>query len=109
MEPDLVKVDIAITEGSSHVDVDSVRVSALTLPDRREIIRLTPSIVKVTLSGRPELLANLDRNKLMAYVDCSGLQPGPGIGLPVRVQPVSGIEIAAIDPPMIIAEVGTGE
>ncbi|HEY8240058.1 MAG TPA: CdaR family protein [Kiritimatiellia bacterium] len=109
VDPDTVRVDVTIMEGSSHVEIELVRVSALIQPDRRELIRITPATVKVTLSGRPDQLAKLDKDKVMAYVDCSALQPGPGVNLPVRVQPPAGLEVAVIDPPMIIAELGTGD
>jgi hypothetical protein len=104
-----VRVDVTIAEGSSHVEIEGVMVSALIQPERRELIKLTPATVKVTLTGRPEQLAVLDKSRMMAYVDCSTLQPGPGVNLPVRVQAMGGMEVSIIDPPMVIAELGTGE
>jgi YbbR domain-containing protein len=108
VEPDAVRVEIAIAEGSSYQEVEGVSVSALIQPERRELIRLTPSVVRLTLSGKPEQLAKVGKDQLLAFVDCSNVQPGPGINLPVRVHPVPGLVITQIDPPMVIAEVGVG-
>jgi YbbR domain-containing protein len=108
MEPDVVRLDITIVEGSSDLTLEGVRVHTLIQPERRELIRVTPSTIRITVAGRPEYLAKLDKSRLVAFVDCSAIQPGPGINLPVRVHPVPGLTVKEIEPPMVTAEVGEG-
>ena len=61
--------------------------------------------VRVTLSGRAELIGNVEKDRLLAFVDCSTLERGSRVSLPVRVPVGAGLDVVAIDPPMVSAEI----
>jgi YbbR domain-containing protein len=101
IEPSTVMAEVAIVERSSTLDVESVPVSALVKQGFRPQIDLKGVRVKVTLKSRSELLKNLDRNLIKAYVDCTELDAAASYDLPVRVTTPPGITVVSVTPPTV--------
>lgn len=109
VEPDSVNVQVAIVQRTARIEFDNVRVSALVRPNSRDAVQFWPPTVKVTLSGKSELLGNVEKEKLLAFVDCSSLERGARVSLPVRVPIAAGLDVVSIEPPMVGAEIEAGQ
>jgi hypothetical protein len=103
--PDSVNVQVSIVQRTARIEIDNVRVSALVRPNSRDGVQFWPPTVRVTLTGKSELLGNLEKEKILAFVDCSQLEGGGRISLPVRVPVGPGIDVVSIDPPLVGAEI----
>ncbi|MFH0908464.1 MAG: CdaR family protein [bacterium] len=105
VEPETVDVRVSIVQRTTRTDIENVRVSALVKPNSRDGVQFWPPTVRVTLSGRTELIGNVQKDRLLAFVDCSSLERGSRVSLPVRVPVGAGLDVVAIDPPMVSAEI----
>jgi YbbR domain-containing protein len=107
MEPVSVVVDVSITERSSEKEIKDARVSTLISPELTPRVKLTPSRVDLVLSGRPDLIDELQKEDVRAYVDCLRLEPSTIYDLPVRVHTVPGLSVKSINPATIKVEMGS--
>ncbi len=99
--PSNVVVEVTMVERSASKDLSEVPVRILVPPGQRPRLDVWPSAVNVVLKGRAELLKNLDREDIQAYVDCAGLEGGSTYDLPVRVQTPSGLSAQSVEPPTV--------
>lgn len=105
VEPATVDVRVSIVQRTARTEIENVRVSALVKPNSRDGVQFWPPTVRVTLSGKTDLIGNLEKDRLLAFVDCSTLERGSRVSLPVRVPVGAGLDVVAIDPPMVSAEI----
>jgi YbbR domain-containing protein len=103
IEPNSVRVEVVLVERSSRKDLADVPIRALSPPDSRSAVHFSPSRVAVTLEGGSQALEELESAKVLAFVDCGGLQEGGAADLPVRILPGAGIRVVAVDPPVVKA------
>ncbi|HBA85263.1 MAG TPA: hypothetical protein DCZ95_14340 [Verrucomicrobia bacterium] len=101
LEPAVVMAEVAIVERSATVDVEDIPVNALVKQGFRPQVDLSGVRVKVTLKSRSELLKNMDRDLIKAYVDCTGIEAAAKYDLPVRVTAPPGIGVVGVSPPTV--------
>lgn len=104
VEPDRVRVDVAIVERSTKQEIEGVRVQLLVLPDAPPIHLAAETKVKLVVKGRSEVLNSVAASNLTAFVDCATIQPGEARDLPVFVPVPPGMEIVTVDPPSVRVE-----
>jgi YbbR domain-containing protein len=100
-EPSRVRVDVGIVELSARKEIADVRVNALMPAGSTGLVRFEPAKVKVILQGRNALIGEMQRERIVAFVDCSQMKPGQTQDLPIRVPVSSGIDVASIEPPSV--------
>lgn len=94
--PPLVKVILRI-EKLGEREIAQVSVEAVNRPPNRTT-SLEPSVVKLELSGPVSLLAKLEAEDFLAWVDCREEDAArPGWRL-VQVTPPAGVEVARVMP-----------
>lgn len=104
VEPDRVRVDVALVERSTRREIEGIGVSLVVRPDTPPIHVKGPPMVKVVVKGRSEILATLSPTNLTAFVDCSRLLPGETLSLPVFAPVPSGVEVVEVVPPSVPVE-----
>ena len=104
VEPDRVEVRVTLAERSTRRTLEDVRVSALRGMRGGTSIRVSPDRVKVVLEGRSDEVTSLDASTVLAFVDCTQLEPGQKMELPVRVQAPSAVRIVEVQPAMILTD-----
>lgn len=104
MDPERVKVLVQIAENSAQTNLTDVKIGALVPPNRGVTVAVNPPRVGVQLRGRADAIGNLDRDAVRAYVDCEELEPGQHLELPVRLTIPAGVEVVAVEPPVVEAE-----
>lgn len=100
-DPDRVRVDVAIAERSTHREVSGVQVQLMVSPNTPPIQLKPRASVKLALKGRSDVIAALDASNLTAYVDCTLLQAGQAVDLPVHVPIPPGVEIVSMEPAQV--------
>jgi hypothetical protein len=90
-------------------DFTDVPVNALLSPGEAGSVRFFPSTVTVALKGRADAVTNLTVADIKPFADCSAMVPGSRRDLPVQVPTPSGVDILAIDPPRVRADMMHGE
>jgi YbbR domain-containing protein len=101
MDPAIIRVDVSIVELSTRRELDGVNVNALMPPGVAGVVHIEPPKVRITLQGRNALISELQREHVMAFVDCSRMKRGESLDLPVRSPVESGIDVSSIDPPVV--------
>lgn len=104
--PSNVSVEVTIVERSSTREVADVPVGVLIPPGYRRRVDVSPSAVKLVVRGRAELLKNVTKADVQAYVDCAGLESGASYDLPVRAQAGPGLSVPSVEPSAVRVTVG---
>ena len=100
-QPQSATVTVEIVPAAEDKKLERVPVAARGLAAGRSV-RIEPAAVAVVLRGTPERLAPL--TTAAAYVDVTGMPPGRS-DLPVRIDPVAGVEAAAIQPATVAVRI----
>ena len=74
-------------------------VTVLVPPGSRQRFEVWPQRVKVSIRGRAELLKDLNKDDVVAFVDCASLDTGASYELPVRVSAGPGLTASGVEPP----------
>lgn len=109
LQPPQVRVEVTIVERSMRRDFTDVPVNALLSPGEAGSVRFFPSTVTVALKGRADAVTNLTLAAIKPFADCSAMEPGSRRDVPVQVPTPSGVDILAIDPPRVRADMMLGE
>ncbi|HMP72441.1 MAG TPA: CdaR family protein [Kiritimatiellia bacterium] len=104
MDPPQVRVEVRIVERSLRRDYTNVMISALLPPGAALAAEFFPPSVNVALRGRSDVVTNLTPGMIRAFVDFGDLSVGSRSDLPVQVPAPGGVEILAIDPPVVRAD-----
>jgi len=99
MSPSNVVVEVFIAERAATKEIEDVPVTVLVPPGSRQRFDVWPQRVKVTLRGRAELLKELGKDDVVAFVDCAALDTGASYDLPLRVSAGPGLTASSIEPP----------
>ncbi len=105
MEPEMVDVDVTLIERSSRREIEGVKVNALQPSHEGRTVRIEPSMVKIVFEGRADEVLKIDATSLLAFVDCTRLEPGQSAQLPVRVQLPPGVKLVSAEPAIVMSEV----
>lgn len=108
LEPPLVRVEVTIVERSMRRDFTDLPVSALLSAGETGSVRFFPDTVRVALKGRADTVTNLTAADIKPFADCSAMVPGSRDDLPVQVPTPAGVDILAIDPPRVRADMING-
>ena len=65
--------------------------------DVREF-HVTPNVVTISVSGRPEVMAGLQAGQVHALVDLTGIEAARDLHRPVDVSMPAGVTLANVDP-----------
>jgi YbbR-like protein len=80
----------------------NVQVSAVSTSADVHNAQVTPNAVAVTLSGPSEIMSVLERNKIHAEVNLTGINSASDLRLPVDVSITSpGVAVDQVDPPKV--------
>ncbi|HPG00466.1 MAG TPA: CdaR family protein [Kiritimatiellia bacterium] len=106
MSPSNVVVEVMIAERAATKEVEDVPVTVLVPPGSRQRFDVWPQRIKVTLRGRAELLKDLKKDDVVAFIDCASLDTGATYDLPVRVTAGPGLTALGIEPPTVKVTAG---
>ena len=99
MTPSNVVVEVMIAERAATKELEDVAVTVLVPPGSRQRFEVWPQRVKVSIRGRAELLKDLNKEDVVAFVDCASLDAGASYELPVRVSAGPGLTASGVEPP----------
>lgn len=107
VEPTRVTLVMNLIERKADVTKEAVPIRLLLRPGiRLPAVRVEPSVVDVSFSGDPEYVHALQKELLLAYVDCTQVESGAEYELPVRIHAPERVSVTGINPPVVMLEVG---
>lgn len=101
IEPESVRVEVALVERLARREIPEVVVRPLAAANTSLSATFNPSSVAVTLEGPAEALKTVDVARVVAFVDCAGVEPDKTAEAAVRVSAGSGFRAVAITPPAV--------
>jgi YbbR domain-containing protein len=110
MDIDRVRLEYTIVERSVRRDFTNIAVKALLPPGVVRDVSFAPEFVSISLRGRTDVITNLTRSVIHAFVDCSEVKPGESEDRFVEVPAPAGVSIIAIEPQSVRVEMeGAGK
>jgi len=101
-QPQNATVSVEIVQVAEDKRLDRVPVAARGLAEGRSVT-VEPASVVVVLRGPRAQLAPI--TAVTAYVDVTEMAPGRRYSLPVKVDPLAGVQVAAIEPATVAVRV----
>jgi YbbR domain-containing protein len=87
-----------LTQNNTYHDVPVIAISASA--DMRQA-RLAPQTVTATISGSPEVVNNIKREQIYAYVNLTGLNSAENLPRDIQISLPKGATIVDVDPPQV--------
>ena len=87
-----------LTQNNSYHDVPVIALSANA--DVRQA-RLAPLTVTVTISGSPDVVNDIKRDQIYAFVNLSGLNTAENLPRDIEISLPKGATVIDIDPPQV--------
>lgn len=101
IDPGKVNVSMKLVQRSAELDVKELPVRALFRAGTNPQISFDPGVVDVILSGQPEVLNKVQKQSILAYVDCSSIEVAAEYDLQVRVDAPPRVSISEVSPAVI--------
>ncbi|OGV61574.1 MAG: hypothetical protein A2498_11845 [Lentisphaerae bacterium RIFOXYC12_FULL_60_16] len=94
LNPTHVTVHVNLVTDSKIRELTNVLVRTVFAPGEVRDVSLDPPVVKVLVTGRPEILQYMVDGALSVFVDCVGLESAGVYELPVSVHLPPGLDVA---------------
>lgn len=104
MDLEKVRVEFTIVERLVRRDFTNIFVKALMPPGDNPGVSFSPPSVNVSLKGRSDVISNLTKQSLSAFIDCTDMEAGTTEDRSVVVPTQSGLSIIAVEPSEIRVE-----
>ena len=101
VDPRKVTVGMKLIQRSAQLDVQELPVRALFRTGVSPQISFDPGVVDVILSGQPEVLNKVQKQSILAYVDCSSIGVAGEYELPVRIDVPPRVSVSEVKPAVI--------
>jgi len=107
--PDWVSLSVALVSRESSRRIEGVPVKILSPPGFNRSVRIRPETVSIQVRGAEERVGRLRMDRVLAYVDCSGLGDDEGYEYELKVvlRLPEGISLTEVDPTSIRVEVSS--
>jgi len=100
-EPSRAMVEVRLARATGHKLVEDVPVRVVLAPEVASSVRINPPRVSIEVRGDPRLLEAVEPERVLAFVDCSGLKSGGKYRLPVQGVVPRGLAVGAVNPPEV--------
>lgn len=109
LDPDRVQVSVRIIEHAATRSWDKIPVRVMSPSGGAWISRaqLMPASVKITLQGREDVLKEITKDSIRAFVDVAALQPGDAYEVPVQWVLPQGVRVLSAEPATIRISMGS--
>lgn len=100
LEPDAVNVKVQISDAVSLVERELAEVKVLVLvgQGRFRRVKIEPAVVRIVLSGTPDVMQSLDEKSVSAFVNCSDVERVTGYELDVHLNLPPGVYVEKMEP-----------
>ena len=105
VDPGKVSLEMELVQRSAELDIKELPIRALLKTGLSPQIVFDPPTVDVVLVGQPEVLNAVQKQALLAYVDCSNIEVAAEYELPVRIHAPPRVGVSSVTPAVIRVQV----